>query len=167
MPTTFRLGDAWLNEYFPNRRLVKVFIQPNVSYGSLGKSVMPTTFRLGDTWLHENQLNHHKWEVFGLNLCNQGMNFSSPDKYLIVYPTAPKWVPKRSPFFSRSPLSPFQTEERAKSQSSHYLLNVDHLNTCDDKTSFNESHASLSVKLSFVLKYSNTCMCFLLCISRN
>ena len=62
------------------------------------------------------------------------------------------WVPKRSPFFSRSPLSPFQTEERAKSQSSHYLLNVDHLNTCDDKTSFNESHASLSVKLSFVLQ---------------
>ena len=77
------------------------------------------------------------------------------------------WVPKRSPFFSRSPLSPFQTEECAKSQSSHYLLNVDHLNTCDDKTSFNESHASLSVKLSFVLKYSNTCTCFLLCISRN
>ena len=77
------------------------------------------------------------------------------------------WVPKRSPFFSRSPLSPFQAEERAKSQSSHYLLNVDHLNTCDDKTSFNESHANLSVKLSFVLKYSNTCMCFLLCISRN
>ena len=77
------------------------------------------------------------------------------------------WVPKRSPFFSRSPLSSFQTEERDKSQSSHYLLNVDHLNTCDDKTSFNESHASLSVKLSFVLKYSNTCTCFLLCILRN
>ena len=115
MPTTFRLGDAWLNEYFPNKRLVKVFIQPNVSYGSLGKSVMPTTFRLGDTWLHENQLNHHKWEVFGLNLCNQGMNFSSPDKYLIVYPTAPKWVPKRSPFFSRSPLFSFQAEKRANS----------------------------------------------------
>ena len=77
------------------------------------------------------------------------------------------WVPKRSPFFSRSPLSPFQTEERDKSQSSHYLLNVDHLNTCDDKTSFNESHTSLSAKLSFVLKYSNTCTCFLLCISGN
>ena len=30
--------------------------------------------------------------------------------------------------------------------------NVDHLNTCDDKTSFNESHASLSVKLSFILR---------------
>ena len=86
MPTTFRLGDAWLNEYFPNKRLVKVFIQPNVSYGSLGKSVMPTTFRLGDTWLHENQLNHHKGGVFGLKICNQGMNFSSPDQYLIVYP---------------------------------------------------------------------------------
>ena len=56
MSTPFRLGDAWLNEYFPNKKLVKVFIQPNVSYGSLGKSVMPTTFRLGDTWLHENQL---------------------------------------------------------------------------------------------------------------
>ena len=104
MPCTFRLGDAWLNEYFRNRRLVKVFIQPNVSYGSLGKSVMPTTFRLGDTWLHENQLNHHKGEVFGLNLCNQGMNFSSPDKYLIVYPTAPKWVPIWGP---GSPWGPF------------------------------------------------------------
>ena len=132
MPTTFRLGDAWLNEYFPNKRLVKVFIQPNVSYGSLGKSVMPTTFRLGDTWLHENQLNHHKGEVFGLNLCNQGMNFSSPDKYLIVYPTAPKWVPiwgpgspmgtphgdlfqilgpQKVPIFSRSPLFSFQAEK--------------------------------------------------------
>ena len=56
--------------------------------------------------------------------------------------TAPKWVPKRSAFFSRSQLSPFQAEECAKSQSSHYLLNVDHLNTCDDKTTFNESHAA-------------------------
>ena len=56
MPTTLRLGDAWLNENLLNKRLVKVFIQPNVSYGSLGKSVTPTTFRLGDTWLHENQL---------------------------------------------------------------------------------------------------------------
>ena len=48
MPTTLRLGDAWLNENLLNKRLVKVFIQPNVSYGSLVKSVMPTTFRLGD-----------------------------------------------------------------------------------------------------------------------
>ena len=31
------------------------------------------------------------------------------------------------------------------------------LNTCDDKTSFNESHASMSVEMSFVLEYSNTC----------
>ena len=73
-----------------------MFIQPNVSYGSLGKSVMPTTFRLGDTWLHENQLkcmttssnawqpaqmhenqlNHHKQGLFGLKLCSQTMNFS-------------------------------------------------------------------------------------------
>ena len=52
-----------------------MFIQPNVSYGSLGKSVMPTTFRLGDAWLHENQINHHKTDIFGLNLCNQGMIF--------------------------------------------------------------------------------------------
>ena len=75
MPTTLRLGDAWLNENLLNKRLVKVFIQPNVSYGSLGKSVMPTTFRLGDAWLHENQMNHHKTDIFGLNLCNQGMIF--------------------------------------------------------------------------------------------
>ena len=71
------------------------------------------------------------------------------------------WIPKRSP------LSPFQAEERAKSQSSHYLLNVDHLNACDDKTSFNESHASLSMKLSFVLKWRCFPIIFLLCISRN
>ena len=77
------------------------------------------------------------------------------------------WIPKRSPIFSRSPLSPFQAEERAKSQSSHYLLNVDHLNACDDKTSFNESHASLSMKLSFVLKWRCFPIIFLLCISRN
>ena len=49
------------------------------------------------------------------------------------------WVPKRSPF------SPFQAQERTKSQSSHYLLNVDHLNTCYVKTRVNESHARLSV----------------------
>ena len=54
-----------------------MFIQPNVSYGSLGKGVMPTTFRLGDTWLHETQFNHHKGDAFGLKLCNQGMNFFS------------------------------------------------------------------------------------------
>ena len=63
--------------------------------------------------------------------------------------TAPKWVPiwgPGSPWrpfsdfgspkgpLSRSPFSPFQAEECAKSQSSHYLLNVDHLNTCDDQT---------------------------------
>ena len=77
MPTTLRLGDAWLNENLLNKRLVKVFIQPNVSYGSLGKSVMPTTFRLGDAWLHENQFYHHKKDIFGLNLCNQGMAFFS------------------------------------------------------------------------------------------
>ena len=63
--------------------------------------------------------------------------------------------PQKVPIsFPRSPFSPFQAEERAKSQSSHCLLNVDHLNTCDDKTSLNEHHASLSVKLNFVLKYS-------------
>ena len=45
--------------------------------------------------------------------------------------------PKGPHFFSRSPLSPFQAEECAKSQSSHYLINVDNLNTCDGKTSFN------------------------------
>ena len=44
------------------------------------------------------------------------------------------WVPKRSPFFQGPHYLPFQAEERAKSQSSHYLLNVDHLNTCDDQT---------------------------------
>ena len=64
------------------------------------------------------------------------------------------WVPKRSPF------SLFQAEERVKSQSIHYyLLNVDHLNLCDGKTSFNYSHASSAVKLSLVHKYSNTCTC--------
>ena len=56
--------------------------------------------------------------------------------------------PKGPHFFSRSPLSLFQAEEHTKS---HYLLNVDHLNTCDDKTSLNEYHASLSVKLNFYL----------------
>ena len=50
--------------------------------------------------------------------------------------------PKGPNFYSKPPLSPFHTEECAKSQSSHYLLNFDHLNTCDDKTSFNESHAA-------------------------
>ena len=60
--------------------------------------------------------------------------------------------PQKVPIsFPRSPFSPFQAEERAKSQSSHCLLNVDHLNTCDDKTSLNEYHASLSVKLNFLL----------------
>ena len=34
--------------------------------------------------------------------------------------------PKRFPFFSRSPFS-IKAEERAKGQSSHYLLNVDNL----------------------------------------
>ena len=83
-------------------------------------------------------------------------------------PTAPKWVPIWGPgspwgpfsvfgspkgphFLSKVPIFLFQAEERAKSQSSHCLLNVDHLNTCDDKTSLNEYHASLSVKLNFVL----------------
>ena len=47
------------------------------------------------------------------------------------------WVPKRSPFFQGPHYLPFQAEERAKSQSSHYLLDVDNLNSCDDKTSFN------------------------------
>ena len=47
--------------------------------------------------------------------------------------------PQKVPIsFPRSPFSPFQAEERAKSQSSHCLLNVDHLNTCDDNTSLNE-----------------------------
>ena len=51
--------------------------------------------------------------------------------------------PQKVPiFFPRSPFSLFQAEERAKSQSSHCLLNVDHLNTCDDKTSLNEYHVS-------------------------
>merc|ERR1719391_1998027 len=56
--------------------------------------------------------------------------------------------PKVPIFFPRSPFSLFQAEERAKSHSSHCLLNVDHFNTCDDKTSLNEQHASLSVKLN-------------------
>ena len=57
--------------------------------------------------------------------------------------------PQKVPiFFPGSPFSLFQAEERAKSHSSHCLLNVDHLNTCDDKTSLNEHHASLSVKLN-------------------
>ena len=44
--------------------------------------------------------------------------------------------PQKVPiFFPRSPFSLFQAEYRAKSQSSHCLLNVDHLNTSDDKTS--------------------------------
>ena len=61
--------------------------------------------------------------------------------------------PQKVPIsFPRSPFSLFQAEERAKSQSSHCLLNVDHLNTCDDKTSLNEYHASLSVKLNFLLE---------------
>ena len=63
-------------------------------------------------------------------------------------------------FLSKSPFSLFQAEERAKSQRIHYYpLNDDHLNLCDGKTSFKESHASLSVKLSLVHKYSNTCTC--------
>ena len=63
-------------------------------------------------------------------------------------PTAPKWVPIWGPFsefgspkgprFFQGPhYIPFQAEECDKSQSSHYLLNVDNLNTCDDKTSLN------------------------------
>ena len=64
MSTTFRLGDALLNGYYPNKIPLKVFIQPNVSYGSLVNGVMLTTFRLGDTWSHENQLNDHKRRRF-------------------------------------------------------------------------------------------------------
>ena len=64
MPTTFRLGDALLNGYYPNKIPLKVFIQPNFSYWSLGNGIMLTTFRLGDTWSHENQLNDHKRRHF-------------------------------------------------------------------------------------------------------
>ena len=59
-------------------------------------------------------------------------------------------------FPKRSPFSLFQAEERAKSQSNHCLLNLDHLNTSDDKTSLNEYHAYLSVKLIFLLQEEKT-----------
>ena len=85
----------------------------------------------------------------GVTLLPNGSPFGSPGPHGDLFQIL---GPQKVPIFSRSPLSPFQAEERAKSQSSHYLLNVDHLNACDDKTSFNESHASLSMKLSFVLK---------------
>ena len=63
--------------------------------------------------------------------------------------------PQKVPIsFPRSPFSTFQAEECAKSRSSHCPLNFDHLNTCNDKTSLNEYHASLSVKLNFVLEYT-------------
>ena len=77
--------------------------------------------------------------------------------------TAPKWVP-RSPWgpFSvfGSPLGPhrvpvgphflflsFRTREKSVQPPS----NVDYLITCDNTTRFNESHASLSVKVSSIL----------------
>ena len=60
--------------------------------------------------------------------------------------------PKGPHFLPRSLFSLFQAEERAKSESIHYLLNVDHLNPCDGKTSLNESHASLSVKFDYSIK---------------
>ena len=55
--------------------------------------------------------------------------------------------PKGPHFFEGHHYLPFQAEECAKSQSSHYLLNFDHLNTCDDKTSlFNENGTNLCIK---------------------
>ena len=57
---------------FVTRELLR-FSYNQVSYRSLGKSVMLTTFRLGDSWLHENQLNHHKGDLFVLKLRTQGM----------------------------------------------------------------------------------------------
>ena len=79
-------------------------------------------------------------------LLPRGSPFGSPGPHGDLFQfLGPQKVPI---FFPRSPFSLFQAEERAKSQSSHCLLNVDHLNTCDDKTSLNEHHASLSVKLN-------------------
>ena len=64
----------------------------------------------------------------GLALLPSGSPFGEPgthgDLFQIFGPQ------KVTIFFSRSALSLFQTEARAKSESSHYLLNV-------DKTSFN------------------------------
>ena len=76
----------------------------------------------------------------GYSLLPSGSPFGDPGPHGDLFQfLGPQKVPI---FFPRSPFSLFQAEERAKSQSSHCLLNVDHLNTSDDKTSLNEYHAS-------------------------
>ena len=80
------------------------------------------------------------------SLLPRGSQFGDPGLHGDLFQfLGPQKVPI---FFPRSPFSLFQAEERAKRQSSHCLLNVDHLNTCHDKTSLNEHRASLSVKLN-------------------
>ena len=53
--------------------------------------------------------------------------------------------PKGPHFLPRSLFSLFQAEERAKSESIHYLLNVDHLNPFDIKISLNESQINIQI----------------------
>ena len=89
-------------------------------------------------------------------------------------PPAPKWVPIWGPFsefgspkgphFFQGPhYIPFQAEECDKSQSSHYLLNVDNLNTCDDKTSLNLYTCTPNEATLFEGVFPHF---FLLCISK-
>ena len=104
------------------------------------------------------------------------MNPQQPKTQIINHttPTAPKWVPIWGPFsefgspkgphFFQGPhYIPFQAEECDKSQSSHYLLNVDNLNTCDDKTSLNLYTCTPNEATLFEGVFPHF---FLLCISK-
>ena len=103
-----------------------------IHYGYLGfKESNPHPYR--DLWQFGFLLALHlQFESVALLPC--GSPFGDPAPHGDLFQIL---GPQKVSIFLRSPLSPFQAEERAKSQSSHYLLNVDNLNTCDDKTSFN------------------------------
>ena len=110
----------------------------NIQVPSVKKCSSFARFFLLQNWARLKNGQHCRWSWLmrwtRITLLPSGSPFWYPGPHGDLFQIL---GPQKVRIFSRSPFSPFQAEECAKSQSSHYLLNVDNLNTCDDKTSFN------------------------------